>query len=163
MKVSTIVIAALFSLVASGCEVSQVMRPLRLYDLSDGKTIEVFLRRSSPNSGKLVSAQVHDERFEGEIVLYGSSVDYKPRPGTFGLDAAKGSAGNVPDNAGLPELYGFGKDAEARPAGTAILVGSQGTTIEIVLYRISADLQYGDGVARDNKGRRYRVFLSVEG
>lgn len=163
MKITSAILVAFLTLTFFGCEIPQVMRPLRLYDLKDGTTIEVFLRRNSPNSGRLVSARVQGEKYEGEIVLYGGSPDYKPLGGLSGQYNAAEGYKNFSDDANLPELYGFGKETNAKPVGTAVLVGNQGTTIEIVLYRISVDLQYGDGVARDNKGRRYRVFLSVEG
>ena len=62
----------------------------------------------------------------------------------------------------LAEAYGYGKNSQAKPAGTGILVGGTGTVIEIVFYRISGDLQTGDGVGRDNKGQYYRIFMSTE-
>lgn len=164
MKLYCTTIIVFFVLAISGCELPQVIRPLRLYDLGDGKTIEVFLRGSSPNSGKLVSGR-EGEKFEGEFVLYGGSAGNYRRPidiETFKRGKSNEATGKLSDDAGLAELYGFGKDTNARPVGTAILVGDQGMTIEIVFYNISADLQYGDGVAKDNKGRSYRVFLSVE-
>jgi len=98
MKMATLCIAVLLSVILSGCEMPQVFRPVRLYDLGDGRMVEVFLKNSSPHSGRLVSANVHDERFDGEIAL----------------------------------------------------------------YRISTDLQYGDGIARDNKGRYYNGSVHSE-
>ncbi len=157
------IIFCLLTFTILGCELPQVIRPLRLYNLEDGKTIEVFLRNNSLHGGKLVSAREGDENFEGEIALYGGSTgNYRPPLGTTEFGKASAAAEKLPDNASLAKLYGFGKDTDARPVGTAILIGSKGTAIEIVLYGISADRQYGDGVARDNKGRYYRVFLSVE-
>ena len=163
MKFVNVMIITIVSILLCSCEMPQVLRPLRLYDLSDGTTIEVFLKRNSPNSGRLVSAQVQDERFDGEMIFYGNTTEYRPPIGFRHETDAVSSQEHTSTEASFAELYGFGKDANVRPAGTAMLVGNHGTTIEIVLYRISADLQYGDGVARDNKGRRYRVFLSVEG
>jgi hypothetical protein len=148
-----------FSVQILACNIPQTFRPLRLYDTGNGKIVEVFLQKSSPNSARLVSAQIQDERFEGEIIFYGINSGYAtPRSSVQDLSMSD----NSPATADFAEMYGFGKDSKARPAGTAMLVGSSGTTIEIVLYQISSDLQFGDGVAKDNKGRRYRVFLSVE-
>ena len=40
-----------------GCEIPQIIRPLRLYDLKDGKTIEVFVKQISRNNGRFLSAR----------------------------------------------------------------------------------------------------------
>jgi hypothetical protein len=78
-----------------------------------------------------------------------------------GLTRAETGASHAA-NASFAELYGFSKEAPAKPAGTAILVGDKGTVIEIVFYKIGYQFQFGDGVGKDNKGRRYRVFMSSE-
>lgn len=69
---------------------------------------------------------------------------------------------HIPENTNFAELYGFGKETNVRPVGSAILVGTKGTVIEVVFYKVASDMSYGDGVARDNKGFFYRVFLSEE-
>ena len=51
----------------------------------------------------------------------------------------------------------------AQPVGTGIMVGSDSTVIPIVFYGVSSDRQTGDGVAKDNKGRYYRIYLSTGG
>ena len=163
MKTHFTTILAILALTVAGCELPQIVRPLRLYDLDGGKTIEVFLQNSSRNSGRLVSAREADEQFEGEIGLYGGyTATYRPLPGTSETRAYSDAAHKPPDSLSLAELYGFGKGTNVRPSGTGILVGNRGTVIEIVIYGLTPDALYGDGVAVDNKGGRYRVFLSVE-
>ena len=58
--------------------------------------------------------------------------------------------------------YCLGKNSNAHPVGTGVIVDKDGTVIEIVFYRFSSDYQTGDGVAKDNKGKYYRIFLSTE-
>jgi len=143
------------------CEMPHVFRPLRLYDLSSGTTIQVYLQNTSDNTGMLASAKTQEEQFHGEFVLYDRLAPGTKLPGTFYGQSSNRALANTSD-ADFAELYGFGKDSNAKPAGTAILVGNKGTVIEVVLYRIATNLEYGDGVAKDNKGHRYRVFLSME-
>ncbi len=145
-----------------GCEIPQIIRPLRLYDLKDGKTIEVFVKQISRNNGRFLSARTAEEKFEGEYVVVERSGDLGYRPSS-GVSRQFGMSNGTTENlTGFAEAYGYGKDSNAKPVGTGILVGNKGTVIEIVFYRISSDLS-GDGVAKDNSGRYYRVFLSVEG
>ena len=162
MKTVSASILTFALLTLCGCEYSQFSRPLRLYDIGNGNLIQVFFQRHSSSSGKLVSGQSHGETFQGECILYGSTPDYSRPPLGLSQPGARLNAQPLQDDAGFAELYGFGKESQARPVGTAILVGSKGTTVEIVLYRISADQQFGDGIGKDNNGRRYRVFLTTE-
>ena len=155
-----IVAFALLSL--CGCEFSRFSRPLRLYDTGNGNIIQVYFQRISLNGGKLISGQSQGETFQGECILYGSTPDYTRPPLGMPRSDAASNAQSPQDDANFAELYGFGKESQARPVGTAVIVGNKGTTIEIVLYRLSADQQFGDGIGKDNNGRRYRVFLTTE-
>jgi hypothetical protein len=141
----------------SGCEMPHLFRPLRLYDLKEGVTLEVFLQPNSRNTGMLVSARSDSETFHGEYAIYDRTPSLpgrEPRVDAQGMGA--------PLAGDFAETYGFGKESNARPAGTAVIVGNRGTVVDIVLYRVGDDLSFGDGVAIDNKGRKYRVFLSAE-
>ncbi|HTY58705.1 MAG TPA: hypothetical protein VMF59_07795 [Bacteroidota bacterium] len=160
MNMTTLAFALPLIVVLQGCQIPQIIRPVRLYDLKEGKTIEVFMQPVSKTNGRLVSAQSEGENFEGEYVVY-----TRPAltPATVRPDGmAQGGMGNTREGESLAELYGLGKDSNVRPEGTGIIVGDKGTTIEIVLYRVEGNLEAGDGVARDNKGRYFRVFLSIE-
>ncbi|MBI4546699.1 MAG: hypothetical protein HY707_01860 [Ignavibacteriae bacterium] len=146
----------------AGCIMPEVVQPLRLYDLKDGTTIEVVLHPTSRDHGTISSQGDQNEQFQGEYVF---SLDRVPiLGGQLPRYAQEGKTlspdESLPDD--FPGAYGFSKYSQARPVGTGIIVGENGTVIEIVFYRISPDLQTGDGVARDNKGRYYRIFLSTE-
>ena len=66
------------------------------------------------------------------------------------------------DAQSIAKEYGFGTNSNAKPAGTGIVVGSEGTVIEIILYDVERELKSGDGIGRDNNGNFYRVYLSEE-
>jgi hypothetical protein len=135
---------------------------MRLYDLRSGNTIQVLLHQSSRDHGSLNSPANQAEQYDGEYVLLDRySTGGYPRPVLPGEARVFGGNVSIPDD--LPELYGFGKNSNAQPVGTGILVGKDSTVIQIVLYRISSDNQTGDGVAKDNKGRYFRVYFSTDG
>ena len=158
-----IVVAALLGslLIMVGCTVPQIIQPLRLYDLRDGNTIEVVLHQTSRDHGTITSSQNQKEQFTGEYMIYDGSPNWSGGPPSY----QKGNTFEKPESppADLAELYGFSKNSEARPVGTGVIVGKDGTVIEIVFYKVSPDLQTGDGVAKDNKGRYYRIFFSTVG
>jgi predicted DNA-binding antitoxin AbrB/MazE fold protein len=159
-QVKVIILVSLFVSILSGCTLPQVIKPLRLYNLKDGNTIEVILHPTSLDHGMIASSNGQKEQFEGEYVILDRTTNWNGRwPGTIRSEA---KTSNETPPSDLAELYGFGKNSDARPAGTGIIVGRDSTVIEIVFYRVSADLQVGDGVAKDNKGRYYRIFLSTE-
>ena len=143
-----------------GCYLPQMMQPLRLYDLESGRTIEVVAHQTSRDHGTLSSSANQTEQYHGEFVFLGRSSGIA-RPLPLPRDQAKGML-NESEKVDLAELYGFGKNSFAQPEGTGILVGEDSTVIQIVFYSISHDLQAGDGVGKDNKGRYYRVYLSTE-
>jgi hypothetical protein len=148
-----------FTLAAAlaGCALPPVLQPLRLYDLEDGSTIEVFLRPTGLRYGTIVSRRGGAEEYHGEYSFVSDRLGAaNPRPGPYG-NALKQQT--PPQD--FADAYGFGKDSRAEPVGTGILVGG-GKVIEIVFFRLSRDLDSGDGVGRDNNGRYYRIFLSTE-
>jgi len=144
-----------------GCTLPQIVQPLRLYDLKDGTTIEVIFHPTSRDHGTISSRNGQNGQFQGEYVF---SSDRVLSWGGQSVESSRGKTlaqgESQPEN--FPDAYGYGKNSQARPVGTGIIVGKDGTVIEIVFYRLSSDLQTGDGVGRDNKGRYYRIFLSTE-
>jgi hypothetical protein len=161
MKTTTLISVLIVCVILASCQIYHTIRPLRLYSMGDGSLIEVFLQQKSRDGGRLVSAEVQGERFHGEYVIY-DRVAYRDGQYSRGNALLQSVAKDSTELRTFAELYGFGEHSDARPVGTGILVGDQGTMIEIVLYRVSANLEAGDGVAKDNRGGRYRVFLSVE-
>lgn len=144
-----------------GCTMPQVFQPLHLYDLKDGNTIEVFFHPTSREHGIISSGNKTNEQFQGEYNFISDRISNWPqRPEGYLSGQTRALSQESMDD--FAEAYGFGKNSQAKPVGTGIIVGKNGIVIEIVFYRISADLQNGDGVGRDNKGRYYRIFLSTE-
>jgi hypothetical protein len=161
MKAATFkILASCLALIFTSCTLPQTIQPLRLYDLKDGNTIEVILHSTSRDHGTITSYRDQKEQFEGEYVIYDRTFSGGDRVPGFGKTNA--AAESTIPHSNFAELYGFAKNSDARPAGTGVIVGKDGTVIEIVFYRISSDFRTGDGVAKDNKGRYYRIFLSTE-
>ena len=145
---------AFFMIIALfGCTMPQVYQPLHLYDLEDGSTIEVFLHPTSRDHGTITSREGNPTQFTGE---YTFDAERAPlRYGSYpGYDNSGTNAYSDKKMTDLAEAYGYGKNSQAKPAGTGILVGGAGTVIEIVFYRISGNLQTGDGVGRDRSEER---------
>ena len=153
MRISVILFLLLAICVLSSC-FPKYVSSLRLYDKNNGNTIYLVLSESGPksNDGLIYSSESNSEReiFEGEYYIYGRGRS------TYQQDKF------LSDIPGLAEEYGFGKNSNAKPVGTAILVGTEGTVIDIVFYRVDPNKQTGDGIARDNKGNVYRVYLSLK-
>ena len=161
MKIKGIPFAPILIAGIAGCTLPQVIQPLRLYDLKDGTTIEVVFHPTSRDHGIISSRNDQAPQFQGEYVL---SDDRVPSWGRQypGLSEGHAFSPGKPPPEDFADAYGFGKNSQARPVGTGIIVGKDSTVIEIVFYRLSFDAQTGDGVGRDNKGRYYRIFLSSE-
>ncbi len=160
MKTVPFTILIYFILNFIGCTLPQVIQPLRLYDLKDGSIIEVILHPTSRDHGKIVSSGIQKDQFEGEYVIYDRITVGSVRLPDFDRSETAVQFKTPPTD--WAELYGFGKNSNAHPVGTGVIVGKDGTVIEIVFYRFSSDYQTGDGVAKDNKGKYYRIFLSTE-
>ncbi len=76
------------------------------------------------------------------------------------LEVSESSGDSSEEQLTWPEVYGFGNDSRAEPAGTAMLIGSRGTSLEVVLYHIETQYSVtGDGLGRDNHGNWYRVLI----
>ena len=145
----------------AGCTMFQIIQPLRLYDLKDGTTIEVLFHPPSRDHGLISSRKSPDESFRGEYDFSSERASgWAPSYGAGML--GKTNAKDQPPIDDFAEAYGFARNSQARPVGTGIIVGKDGTVIELVFFRISPDLQTGDGIGRDNKGRYFRIFLSTE-
>ena len=125
---------------------------LRLYDRETGNTIQVALSDAKSNQGSIYSTQndtaPNSEIFKGEYYIYGESRKYQHPDQQFMNEQS------------LAEEYGFGENSDAKPVGTAILIGNQGTVIEVIFYKVDSQKKNGDGIGRDNEGNIYRVYLS---
>jgi hypothetical protein len=137
----------------------------RMYDLERGTILQATFEGFDAGYGRVSAVAPDRERFAGEYTLAVREVLLQYRTFTEGRpgeapNAAGGPAeGAVAADRPWPELYGYGSHGAAPPVGTATLVGDRGTVIEMVLFQVNRQLRSGDGVARDNRGRVYRVHL----
>ena len=131
------------------------IKSLRLYERNSGNIINLVLSKPIYNQGTIYTSQYEadqgSEIFDGEYHIHGKKYKPDPRYKHF-MNEAKSIA----------EEYGFGKNSDAKPVGTGIIIGSEGTVIEIIFYDIQGALKSGDGLGRDNNGNFYRVYLSEE-
>jgi hypothetical protein len=148
MKKHTFIFISVY-LILAGC-IHNKINSLRLYNLDTGYTISSVLSEPKYNQGTIYTTSSDSEYFEGEYYIYGdrARISHYEQMEVFN---------NASD---LAERYGFGENANAKPVGTAIMIGNLGTVIQIVFYKTHAKLKAGDGIASDNKGNYYRVYLS---
>jgi len=141
----------LLSLSVTACLPTYV-NTMRLYGRENGRILHLELSDPEANQGVIYMAKEQPdsipEYYEGEYHIYGA----RRFPGQ--IDKFY--------NSSIAEEYGFGKQSGAEPVGTAILVGDEGTVIDIVFYKVDNSKKNGSGIARDNHGNTYRVFLKME-
>jgi len=80
MKTNTPIISLVSCLLIVGCTFPPFTRPLRLYDLGSGNTIEVVLYQTSRDHGIISSPAHSKDRFQGEYVLLDRSAGSYPLP-----------------------------------------------------------------------------------
>ena len=132
-----------------------IIKSIRLYDRNTGKVINLVLSDPKYNRGEIYTSQYDvdqgSEIFDGEYHIHGRTSTPGPK-----YERVKPFANSI------AEEYGFGKNSGAKPVGTGIIVGSEGTVIEIIFYDVQGQLKSGDGLGRDNNGNIYRVYLREE-
>ena len=166
------VVFFMFSLFLSfGCAAMRGDISARFYELKKGEVIQAQLKNFGHGQGRITAIMPDGEEMKGEYII---TVPRKrpvmpvtrPIPVPLDKNASDQKAASDTESPGTekaqelwPSIYGFGPNAEAVPAGSATLVGGHGTVLEIVFYAASLIEGYADGVAQDNKGRRYRVHV----
>lgn len=139
----------------------------RLYDLQDGSIIEIELSNYFEGYGKASGKIKNGEHLSGEYTLNNRTTRQIPHvsPGSLFSGASKSdvpeSKSSIPEK-GDPswqEIYGFSPGSDARPVGTATLVGDKGSIVNIVFFSADTHRGVADGIARTNKGKWYRVHI----
>lgn len=150
----TMVVALLSTGMFISCIPAKV-KSLRLYERDSGNIIHVILTKGDYNQGTIYTSQYdadqRSEIFSGEYHISGRNFVPDKKTTEF-MNQAKS----------ISEEYGFGQNSGAKPMGTGIMVGSEGTVIEIIFYDVQGDLKSADGIGKDNNGKYYRVYLSEE-
>jgi hypothetical protein len=152
---------ALSVMLCAGCASTQQTHG-RIYSLDDGSVIEMTLFNYSDGFGRASAALPGGEALRGEYTL--SKVtglrSHNPRR-SMPMHSDQAIASTIPgeDEPSWAQVYGFGEKADAQPVGTGTLVGDRGTILHIVLYSADNMRRVGDGVARSNAGKWYRVHI----
>ena len=150
--VVSIVVAATLSACAS--VPAERVTTGRIYNLSTGEVF-ILTARTNPAGHSLVAAgpTKSGETFNGEA----TSIDNRIR--SYGS-----SYGRVSNPGVLTDSYistsTYATTTPGYQNGSAILIGSQGTVIDI-LYRV-AQTGIGEGEGKDNKSNSYRIQFSPQ-
>ena len=133
---------------------------LRLYNLNDGKIIEIPIAQGLGMQGKVTDYRLEDESFSGEYLFQSSAPKYNYRSFFNGTEdkSVEPLSGKSTDIS-FAEIYGFSKNAVANPVGSMVLLGNKGTIIDVVFYTFVYDRGTASGVGKDNKGNIYRVYI----
>lgn len=124
----------------------------RMYNLSTGEIVTGISRTNRAGQSVITAGPTKSgETFTGEA----TSIDNRVATSTHG-------GGRVSTPGVLTDTYirtsSYSTSTPGYQNGSAILVGSQGTVIDI-LYRVSLS-GLGEGEGQDNNGVRYRVQFS---
>jgi len=125
-----------------------------MYNLSTGEVITAISRTNRAGQSLITAGPTKSgETFNGEA----TSIDNRIRTSTYG-------GGRVSTPGVLTDTYirtsSYSTSTPGYQNGTAILIGSQGTVIDI-LYRVSLS-GVGEGEGKDNKGNGYRIQFSQQ-
>ena len=126
----------------------------RMYNLSTGEVITGISRVNRAGQSTITAGPTKSgETFTGEA----TSIDNRIATSTHG-------GGRVSTPGVLTDSYirtsSYSTSTPGYQNGSAILVGSQGTVIDI-LYRVSLS-GIGEGEGQDNKGVKYRIQFSQQ-
>ena len=149
----------LLSLLVTTYGCASTVVPGRLYSLEQPTKATMSFQFTGQRNGVARATLSSGENLNGEFVIWAE------RTGSIDPEVLeeggikKGNDGSPPME--WPVVYGYGSNSEeADPVGSAMLLGSSGTSLEIVLYHAMFETSWvGDGLARDNKGNWYRVML----
>ena len=125
-----------FVSVLLGCAATNPL-PARLYDLADASVIEVQFSNFRDGHGTALARLTSGEKLSGEYTLPQTN-DVTRRAavggGDFRIQAAQAAGAAIPgkDDLSWQEVYGYAKDATAKPVGAGTLVGDRGTVLSLV-------------------------------
>ena len=159
MKGTSRWIVFLFLILTCGC--ANTVVPARLYSLDHPDVAAMSFRFTGERNGVARAVLPSGENLSGEFVIW------VERSGALDYEAVEeegwGQVKTVDPTKPVewPVVYGYGSKSEvAEPVGSAMLLGSSGTTLEVLLYHAVFETSLvADGLARDNQGNWYRVML----
>src|SRR5688572_11438373 len=126
----------------------------RMYDLSTGEVITAVSHTNRAGHSVITAGPAKSgETFTGEA----TSIDNRIRSSSHGY-ASVSTPGVLTDS--YISTSSYSTTTPGYQNGSAILVGSRGTVID-VLYRVSL-MGTGDGEGLDNHGVRYRIRFSQQ-
>lgn len=152
-----LITAFVAALVLSSCASVPAERVFagRAYNLTTGEVLTAISRTDRAGHSVITAGPTKSgETFNGEA----TSIDNRIHSSSYGY-------GRVSTPGVFTDSYistsNYSTMTPGYQNGSAILVGSQGTVIDI-LYRVSLS-GYGEGEGKDNKGNSYRIQFSPQG
>ena len=159
---TTLFISMMLIVMFTGCVVTRETFG-HIYNLRSGKIIQAKLYNISYGYGRIAAQLPDGELLEGDYMFGSPRENLMPiRPRLHAEGYNKDSVTSTVPPGTWQEDYGFAPNSNINPVGTATLAGSQGTVLEIVFFTVNIPYANGDGVARDNKGNRYRVYFGEQ-
>jgi len=136
------ILFVLLTIVLCGC-----VTTARLYNLNEASVIYAKFGNYGIGHAKITAIAPDGEQFEGEY----TTLSNMSMSTGFGTASAFSS-----DNYVWAQAQGFSFNQPGKQFGSAVIVGDRGTVIEII-YAVDPWTSHGSGVAKDNKGNKYRV------
>jgi len=127
--------------------------PARLYSLDNAKLIHVKLFYFGRGYGKASATLPGGATLSGHYAVASGG---QP-PGRRA--AVMADLDTVARRGEFSRVYGYNRSIDSRPVGYAILSDGAGLTLTMILYSVDTTREYGTGVARDNRGRWYRIHI----
>lgn len=176
-------VVLLLVLIISGCytrveKTKELYSELKLYNLNNGERIILEIDDVNNNSGKIYGELKNGSNVEGEFYLDGPKYPrYQNQPmiqtkkvgllsefinKKIGNDKSKSNYSEEFIKSSFPVLYGYSNNSNVTPIGSCVIISENDLLIESIFYKIDFERRIGDGIAKDNQGNIYRVYLSSE-
>jgi len=176
------VIILVFVLLLHGCYTQTQLKQelyseLKLYDLSKATKMTFEIDDIRNGNGQIFGELESGEKIEGEFSLIGPVRSRPSYPNHIehnsltikkfinkkvGEDGQKKEYSEDFIKKSFPELYGFSKNSQISPMGNGVILSENKLVIELIFYKIDFQRRIGDGIAKDNKGNIYRVYIASE-
>lgn len=150
---------------------------LKLYDISKATKMIFEIDDIRNGNGQIFGELKNGEKIEGEFSLiapvrsrpsYPNHIEHNSLSIKEFINKRVGEDGQEKENSedfikkSFPELYGFSKNSKISPMGNGVILSENKSIIELIFYKIDFQRRIGDGIAKDNKGNIYRVYITSE-
>jgi hypothetical protein len=153
----------------------QTVNVLTIYNLDEASSIEIELNNPIVNYAKINTKLNDGTIVKGDILLtdtptpvvhmnYPPAYHSKLNSATNKIQQLDSTfiEKNYRSMKSFPELFGFSKNSNISPKGSATLLVGVGKSIQIIFYQVDYKKQFASGIGYDNEGNLYRIYLTTE-